>query len=426
MFRTITVLSVLALVVLSGCDDRKDRKDRKDEKPAGKPPAPAKEGAMTFKDDLEFMKKHLKMIVLSDKAGQAQVAVSAGLQGRVMTSTAAGPQGLSFGWINRELIASGKKLEHFNPLGGEERFWMGPEGGQFSIYFAKGAAFDLAHWYVPGVIDTEPFEVVSKSADSAKFARKCQLTNYSGTKFDLEIGREIKLLTPAEAWQKLGVAEAAGVKMVAFESVNRITNAGKEAWKKDTGLLSIWILCMFNPSPATTVVVPIKAGAEKDLGPAVNADYFGRVPPERLIVKDNVVFFSADGKCRSKIGVNPKRCKPILGSYDATNKVLTLAQFTFDASRTDYVNSMWKIQDDPFAGDVANSYNDGPPEPGKKPLGPFYEIESSSPAAALDPGKTLEHVHRTIHLVGPEKDLDAIAKATLGVGLNEIVNALPK
>ena len=145
--------------------------------------------------------------------------------------------------------------------------------------------------------------------------------------------------------------------------------------------------------------------------------------PERLIVKENVVFFSADGKYRSKIGVNPKRCKGILGSYDASGKVLTLAQFTFDPGRTDYVNSMWKIQDDPFAGDVANSYNDGPPAPGAKPLGPFYELESSSPAAALEPGKTQEHVHRTIHLQGPANELDAIALATLGVGLKEIEGA---
>jgi hypothetical protein len=87
---------------------------------------------------------------------------------------------------------------------------------------------------------------------------------------------------------------------------------------------------------------------------------------------------------------------------------------------------MWKIQDDPFAGDVANSYNDGPPEPGAKPLGPFYELESSSPAAALAPGKSLEHVHRTIHLVGDEKSLDAIAKKTLGVSLKDITTALPQ
>jgi hypothetical protein len=250
--------------------------------------------------------------------------------------------------------------------------------------------------------------------------------NYSGTHFDIEVNREVRLLAPETVWKRLGVAAPANVKLVAYETVNRLKNVGKEPWTKETGLLSIWILSMFNPSPGTTIVVPVKGGPEAQLGPVVNADYFGKVPPERLVVKGDTVFFSADGKYRSKIGVSPKRCKAILGSYDATNKALTLAQFTFDENRTEYVNSMWEIQKQPFAGDAANSYNDGPPAPGVKPMGPFYEIESSSPAAALQPGETIEHVHRTIHVLGGEAELDALAKAALGVGLKEITAALPR
>jgi hypothetical protein len=93
---------------------------------------------------------------------------------------------------------------------------------------------------------------------------------------------------------------------------------------------------------------------------------------------------------------------------------------------TDYVNSLWKLQDNPFGGDAANSYNDGVPSPGAKPLGPFYEMESSSPAAALQPGQSLTHVHRTFHLSGDETSLDAVARATFGVSLQEIQGALPK
>jgi len=52
-------------------------------------------------------------------------------------------------------------------------------------------------------------------------------------------------------------------------------------------------------------------------------------------------------------------------------------------------------------------------------------MESSSPAAALGPGKSLTHLHRTIHLVGTEAQLDRIAKAVLGVSLEEITTALP-
>ena len=68
---------------------------------------------------------------------------------------------------------------------------------------------------------------------------------------------------------------------------------------------------------------------------------------------------AADGRYRSKIGINPKRSKAILGSYDGDNKVLTIVQFTQPADVTDYVNSLWKLQDNPFGGDAANSYNDG-------------------------------------------------------------------
>jgi hypothetical protein len=382
-----------------------------------------------FGDDVALLEKHGGVILLSDPAGQSQVAVVPAFQGRVMTSTVEGSEGLSFGWINCDLLRSGANLQHINPYGGEDRFWMGPEGGQYSIFFTKDAPFDLKHWFTPAVLDTKPFDVVSKSRMSATFRQSFNLTNYTGTKFDVAVRREIRLLGATEAWNRLGMEPRLGVKLVAFESVNTITNTGKEAWEKDTGLLSIWILGMFNPSPATTVVIPLRSEKEFDLSPLappVRDDYFGKVPPERLVVKENTAYFSADGKCRSKIGLGPKFAKPVLGSYDAANRVLTIVQYTLPPDAKDYVNSLWKIQDDPYAGDVVNSYNDGPPEPGAKPLGPFYELESSSPAAALEPGKSLEHIHRTIHLVGNEKDLDAIAKKMLGVSLKDITTALPQ
>ena len=84
---------------------------------------------------------------------------------------------------------------------------------------------------------------------------------------------------------------------------------------------------------------------------------------------------------------------------------------------------MWEIQREPYKGDVVNSYNDGPPAPGKPPLGPFYELETSSPALNLSPGEHYRHVHRTFHLVGPEPELDRISRATLNVSLAEITKA---
>jgi hypothetical protein len=381
---------------------------------------------ITFGEDVAFLQAHTPLIVLSDRAGAARVAVAPAWQGRVMTSTGGGNEGLSFGWINRELIASGKLQPHINVFGGEDRFWLGPEGGQFSLFFAKGARFELSDWYTPVAIDTMPYQVVKKSATSASFRAKFAVTNYSGTRFDLGVNREVNLLTAGTIAKRLGVKLPKELRLVGYETVNKITNTGKAPWKKQSGLVSVWILGMFNPSPATTIVVPIKPGPDSRLGVKVTSDYFGTIPPERLAVKNDVLFFSGDGKYRSKIGINPKRSKAVLGSYDAVNKTLTIVQFTQPEGVTDYVNSLWKIQDYPFGGDAANSYNDGPPLPGAKPLGPFYELESSSPAAALKPGKSLTHVHRTFHLSGEEAALSSVAAAVLGVTLQDIQGALAK
>lgn len=381
--------------------------------------------AAQFGDDIAFLRQHTPLVVLGPPDGKARIAVAPAWQGRVMTSSADGDAGLSHGWINRELIASKKLQPHINVFGGEDRFWIGPEGGQFSIFFAPGTKFELSDWYTPAAIDTLPYTLTHQTPASATFKAQFTLTNYSGTRFEVKVDRKIQVLTPAATWTKLGVKPARDLSLVAYQSVNTLVNAGTQSWTRDTGLLSVWILGMFNPDPNTTIVVPIKSGPDTQLGPRVTSDYFGPVPPERLVVKPDVVFLSADGRFRSKIGINPRRSKAILGSYDAAHHILTLVQFTEPQGVSDYVNSLWKIQDQPFRGDAANSYNDGPPSPGAKPLGPFYELESSSPAAALAPGHSLTHTHRTIHLGGPEPSLNAIAVATLGVSLAQIQSALP-
>jgi len=373
----------------------------------------------SFGEDVAFLAGHQDVHVLKSADGQARVALVAAYQGRVMTSTAGGETGDSYGWINYEHVASGKPVPHINVYGGEDRFWLGPEGGQFAIFFKAGDKFNLDDWQTPAVIDSVTYDVKAKSDTSATFTKKAGVTNYSGARFDLAIERTVSLLDAAAVEKALGVGAGEGVKTVAYESVNKLTNAGRQAWDKKTGLLSIWILGMYKPGERTTVVIPFKAGGD-ELGTRIVDDYFGKVPGDRLIVKDAAAYFRADGKYRSKIGVPPRRAKPVVGSYDALNKVLTLVQYTLPEGVTDYVNSQWAPQDKPFAGDTVNSYNDGPPAPGAKPLGPFYELETSSPALALKPGETATHVHRTFHFQGDEAALDPIARATLGAGLEEI------
>jgi hypothetical protein len=180
---------------------------------------------------------------------------------------------------------------------------------------------------------------------------------------------------------------------------------------------------MYNPSPATTVVIPFRSGDEEELGPKVNDAYFGEVPPDYLRVEEQELFFRGDGTRRGKIGISPERSKGIAGSYDAAGKVLNIVTYNVQDSPHGFVNSMWELQDKPYAGDVINSYNDGSPEPNKPPLGPFYELETSSPAAALPPGGTMKHVPRTFHIHGTEADLQPLAQHLLGVSLEEIKTA---
>jgi hypothetical protein len=340
-----------------------------------------------------------------------------------MTSSARGDAGASFGWVNADLVARGPVLPQFNPLGGEDRLWIGPEAGQFGFFFPPGKPFEFQHWQTPPVIDTEPFDVVERAHDRVTFEKSTRFVNWSGTAFDMKLRREVVLLDDAQARTALATP-IDGLDVVAFESRNTVENRGDRAWTKATGLPSIWILSMYTPTPRTTVVIPYRQGEESALGPIVNDRYFGAIDASRLRLHDGTLFFKADGTSRGKLGLSPMRALGVAGAYDAGRGVLTIVQYTVAPGVTDYVNSMWEQQAQPFSGDVINSYNDGPVD-GGKPLGPFFELETSSPALALAPGETYTHVHRSFHLEGERDALDRVARAVLGVDLEAIETALP-
>ena len=367
----------------------------------------------------DFLKKHTTVIEL--KNASSAIAVVPAWQGRVMTSTSEGDSGFSFGWINHSLISSGKILPHINAYGGEERIWLGPEGGQFSIFFSKGKSFVYNEWQTPAFLDTEPYELISKTDSSTLFARDIVTENYSGTVFKLRLERGITLLSESEIIKQTAI-DVKGLNCVAYKSGNTIINKGDKAWKKETGLLSIWMLGMFNPAPSVVIVIPFKAGDKKLMGPEVNDNYFGKISDDRLKVTGNHIFFRADGKSRGKIGIPPLRATGTMGSYDSDNKILTLLICRLPEGKNIYVNSSWQIQEDPYSGDALNSYNDGPLEDGSQ-MGPFYELETSSPAVELKPGESLSHIQFTLHLTGDLNELDKVSRKVLGVSLEEISRA---
>jgi hypothetical protein len=385
-----------------------------DHKPAAVVVSDTTTSTNNFAADHAFLTKHLKHLVkLESEDGRANVLVTADYQGRVMTSTATGDSGKSYGWINYKLIASGKKNKQFNPVGGEERFWLGPEGGQFSLYFKAGDPFDIGNWQVPPIIDTEFFDVKRSDKHSASFFKKAALTNYAGTVFNVDIERTITLLNKKQLEQRLKQQLPAGIDMVAYETSNTITNTGDQDWVKEKGLLSIWLLGMFTPSRETTVIIPFDVhGQAKNF---ITDNYFGELPASRLKVEDSILYFTCDGNYRSKIGISPVIARPVAGSFDFTNQVLTVIIFPV-VKHANYVNAKWEMQEHPYNGDVVNAYNDGPLADGSQ-LGPFYELESSSPALELKKGGRQQYTQVTCHFEGDYSSLRQLARSVLGVDL---------
>ncbi len=369
-------------------------------------------------DTAFFKAQGVEFIELSDSLERSKVLIVPAFQGRVMTSTASGNRGVSYGWINHDLIKSKKLNSNFNPFGGEERFWLGPEGGPFSFYFDQGVEQDFNNWRVPSVIDTESFDLIEKNSEKVTFSKQTEIQNAYGTLFKMDICRSIYLLykKDIEDLFKINLEESLG--WVAYKSDNRITNIGNKKWDKTSGLPSIWLLSMFDAGESSVVFIPYHSNAE---GVIVKDDYFGKVPLDRLIIDDKLILFNVDGKLRSKIGLPYHRAKNICGSYDIGRNLLTLVWFNLPGSAKPYVNSQWGDQQDPFDGDVINSYNDGPLEDGTV-MGPFYELETSSPALELSAGESYTHEQCVVHIEGNMKDIEKIVYQLFDVKLERIIN----
>ena len=367
-----------------------------------------------------FADKGIGIVELVD--GRSRVMIIPAWQGRVQTSTTDGSKGISYGWTNYRFIDEGKVSPQFNPFGGEERFWIGPEGGPFSWYFRSGDEQVYENWRVPSYIDTDAYDVLEKTTSKVVLGKEFDAVNASDNHFRIGVRRTVALVGATELKDLLGVEIPSGLKSLAYKSENTLTNKGDNAWTKQTGIPSVWLLGTFNPTPTTTVFIPCNAQFE---GRRINDEYFGKVPADRLVYEDGMFYFKIDGQYRSKIGLPEGSAKDICGSYDSAKGVLNILKYTVPSGEVDYVNGQWGPQENPFGGDVINSYNDGPTETGYV-QGPFYEIETSSPGAALAPGESLTHVQYTIHIQGDRGQLDAIARKVFGVGLDKIAGMFAK
>ncbi|MFL5811294.1 MAG: DUF6786 family protein [Flavisolibacter sp.] len=374
-----------------------------------------KEGSFGY--DLLFLQKHDSVIVLKNDSGDDRVVVSAKYQGKVFTSTAEGDTGKSFGWINYKAFDADID-PHMNAYGGENRFWLGPEGGPFSLFFPKGAEMKFENWKTPAAFDTEPWSVASKDNNAVHLQKEMRLMNYAGTELQLSVDRTITILDRESIEKLVDLSLHDKLKSVGYKTVNSITNTGSKEWNEKSGMPCVWILDMFKPSDATTILVPYNS--LRSNAKIATTNYFGEISSDRIKYNNGILFFKADGKKRGKLGLHENRAKNIAGSYDSKSNVLTIS--FFDVTEGKYLDQQWTRSKSPFTGDVVNAYNDGPLEDGKQ-MGPFYEIESVSPAAFLKPGSTLTHNHSVLHFTGDKKSLDVIVKKLFGIPLEDIENA---
>jgi hypothetical protein len=383
----------------------------------------------SFGYDLHFIRQHDTGLILL-KEGSAQVIVSPKYQAKVFTSTNAGDSGRSFGWVHYKAF-EGPADAHMNAYGGENRLWLGPEGGRFSLFFRPGTKMEFANWKTPREFDTESWDVLHRSDTSAELRKDMLLTNYAGSLLRISVDRKITILDSAGLSNHLFRWPGSGVHVVGYETINTLTNTGGTPWTATTGMPCIWMLDMFPPSASTVIYIPYRAndamGKGRNGKPATT-DYFGEIPADRIRFEghgnpsgDGMLFFKADGKYRSKIGIHPFRATSVALSYDNQRKVLTMAQFDvfFDKS---YLNQEWNTEKAPFSGDAVNAYNDGPLADGSQ-MGPFYELESVSPAAFLSPGQSQVHRHVVYHFTGTEEQLDTVTRMYFNIPLAKIRGA---
>lgn len=193
---------------------------------------------MLFTEVVELLKdSRNEAVVLNARRGAASVLVAPGLVGRVMCSTFDRNRGLANAWINKSGIERGKVDPVFNNFGGEERFWLAPEGGPFGLVFGrKDSKFE--NYCVQAGMTTTEYGVLSQDDRSVSMQADLSLENHSGTMFDLRVQRRISLLEFCPYTQvSRGVLQAAG-----FQSENTVMNTGTKAWTEEGGTIAMWCL----------------------------------------------------------------------------------------------------------------------------------------------------------------------------------------
>ncbi len=372
----------------------------------------------SFNNDKVLLETQFTPVVLENLQGKLIVLPE--LQGRAMVGTFKVAKedpfhDKSLGWINRRYLQN----KHTDPgaaVGGSTRLWFGSEKGPYAIFFAPGKPQTVPNIRVPDAISMDEYKVVRRSASSVHMQATADILNYSKFVFEVDIQRSISLINEGDLLKALSISSLDTVNAFAYEAHTKIKNVGSADWTAKTGMLSIWDLSAFDPSDNNTVVMPIRGSLTEPTA------YFNENSTSHYRIMDDIVYYRANAKYMNKIGIPIENTKPVLGSYDSENNLLTIITFSFNPADKYYNNAVW-FEDgyEAHKGEAINVFNDGSVD-GKPPFGPFYELETSSSARPLKAGETHSHTHKVFHVTGERHTLNQISENLFGVDLATIEN----
>ena len=343
--------------------------------------------------------------------------------GRIFTSSFGDKKTPSLGWYNREAVALKNKNLRTTLIGGEDFFAVGPEGSESSVYFEQGALFTEENKKYPEIVSTSAWKLIDASKTRARFECDGIITNAKGAKFNVKAEREITLLSRGDIEKILGKDIPKNLKLVGFQSMNKLTNTGSQDWSDKYGMLNMSVNSCFNANKTVNTFIPFQKGDASKLGDVVKDNVFDAATTssgERVVVMDDYIRFKCDGKHMSGIGVSSRRSEGIVLSYDDKNAVLTVVLYIKPSGNRAYFPSTWRNTQTTMDGDAISVFNNGPASKNIYFADLFYEVSTHSPALNLAKEKSQFHLQRTFHFHGSEFDLDLLAYKLTGISLKQM------
>ncbi|MDZ7262455.1 MAG: hypothetical protein ONB05_10165 [candidate division KSB1 bacterium] len=348
---------------------------------------------------VEQLKKRTDCIVLGE-GGKSLLVITPAYGARVIAASVKGLEGENLLWANSRIATEAfwtSKPAQWN-LGGA-RTWIAPED---IFYLDK-----QNNWFVPAQMDPGNYQLVKREGKSIVCANEFALRNKRDEEYQVKITRTITLLDEAPE-------TAEGLGFVGLQFTHELENLSNKTLGQDVSPMGLWSLIQINPSG--TIFVPVQK--DQKHGGIIYRDYGGEafnvIPPERLVVSDEVLCLKVDGKFRCKLGIAPWACKNGLAylSYrEGAEGILYLKQFEVEPEGM-YLDHPWGKPSD--YGDAIQMYNDD----GK--MGGFAEMECHAPAKALAPGEKQSHTITFTMYTGELETLKKIAGEKLSLDMGKV------